>query len=86
MEKTIIKWPRIKTEGGLLIPVGHCRYKFVEEGDAEYYDDSNDYVGESFCSSAIHSCDGKHIKEEGAECVERDDLFGIERYWFDREK
>ena len=54
MEKPIIKWPRIKTEGGLLIPVGHCRYKFVEEGDAE--------------------------------CVERDDLFGIERYWFDREK
>ena len=53
MERPIIKWPRIKTEGGLLIPVGHCRYKFVEEGDAEYYDDSNDYVGESFCSFFI---------------------------------
>lgn len=84
MERPIIKWPRKKTEGGVMVPIGPCLYKFVKEGDAEYYDDSNDYVGESFCSSAIYSCDGKRMKEEEPLCVGRDELSDIELYWLDK--
>ena len=86
MERPIIKWPRKKTEGGVMVPIGPCLYKFVKEGDEEYYDDSKDYVGPSFCSSAIYSCDGKRMKEEEPECVDRDDLFGIELCLFEREE
>ena len=84
MERPIIKWPRKKTEGGVMVPIGHCIYKFVKEGEAEYYDDSNDYVGESFCSSPVYSCDGKHMKEEEPLCVSWDELSDIELYWRDK--